>query len=143
MHSLSVSYNREGGSDLHTLVTGGALKSIVVDNSGIDPEERGGTAKHLLGSAVLYCYCAALDKALATRGVEYAAIDGTATLETGTDELKRARVMKITLDVTVTMDEDMEDIFERVAKIMRNGCLVSASLEGGIEIVYNLQMKAA
>ena len=143
MHSLSVTYNRKGGSDAHTLVTGGALKQIVVDNSGIDPEERGGTAKHLLGSSVLYCYCSALDKALATRGVEYQTIEGSATLETGTDEMKRARVMKITLDVTVVMDEDLEDIFERVAKIMRNGCLVSASLEGGIEMVYNLRMKAA
>ncbi len=142
MHSLSVTYNRESGKDVHTLTTGGALKSIVVDNSGIAPEERGGTAKHLLGSAVLYCYCTALEKALATRGAEYQSIDGTATLETGTDAMKRARVVKITLDVTVTMDEDQEDIFDRVAKIMRNGCLVSASLEGGIEMAYNLTMRS-
>ena len=142
MQSLSVSYARQGGSEAHTLRTNGPLGVLTIDTAGIDPELRGGTAKQLLGCSVLYCYCAALDKALTTRGAVYTALDATATLETGVDELKRARIRTITLDVVVTMAEEHEEAFERVVKVMRNGCLVSASLEGGMEVVCNLSMRS-
>lgn len=142
MPPLSVSYTRKGGEDVHALAAEGALDAIVIDNTEVDLESRGGVAKQLLASAVLYCYCAALDKALASRGAEYGCINGTAILETGRDEMKRARVTKITLDVTVHMSEDQEDIFERVAKVMRNGCLVSASIEKAITVEYSLGMRS-
>ena len=47
---LSVSYQRNG--DLHTIHTGGAaLGDIVIDNSRVPAEQRGGTAKQLLGAS--------------------------------------------------------------------------------------------
>ncbi len=41
-----------------------ALGKIHVDNNALPEEERAGSAKKLLGASVLYCYVAALDKAL-------------------------------------------------------------------------------
>ena len=77
---LSVSYQRNG--DLHTIHTGGAaLGDIVIDNSRVPAEQRGGTAKQLLGASALFCFCAALNSALESRGVRYEDLRATATLE--------------------------------------------------------------
>ena len=43
-----------------------ALGTIHVDNNALPEDERAGSAKKLLGSSVLFCYVAALDKALPT-----------------------------------------------------------------------------
>ncbi len=118
-----------------------ALGCVHVDNNAIPEDERAGSAKKLLGSAVLYCYVAALDKALDTRGAKYDSIDAKATVTAGTDDKGRGRIVGITLDVVVRMDADFEDIFERVSKVMRNGCLISASLEPAIPVTYNLQLE--
>ncbi len=141
MANLSVDYSRKGS--LQTLHTHSpVLGDIKIDNSGVPEEQRGGTAKQLLASAALYCFCGAFAKALETRGAVYESISGKATLETGVDEKKRARVTSITLDVTVVMDEEYEFIFERVEKIMQQGCLVTASLENAFPITYNLHYEA-
>ncbi len=118
-----------------------ALGRVHVDNNTIPEDERPGSAKKLLGSAVLYCYVAALDKALETRGAVYDSIDATATVTAGTDDKGRGRIVGITLDVVVRMDADYEDIFERVNKIMRSGCLISASLEPAFPVTYNLKLE--
>ena len=137
MAELSVTYEREGS--VQKIHTGSpVLGDLVIDNSGVPEEQRGGTAKQLLASAALYCFCGALTKALETRGAKYDKIVGKATLETGLDDKKRARVAKIALDVAVHMDEEYGFIFERVEKIMQQGCLVTASLEGGFPVTYNL-----
>ena len=39
------------------------------------------------------------------------------------------------------MDADYEDIFERVSKVMRHGCLISASLEAAFPVTYNLTLE--
>ncbi len=137
MAELSISYEREGS--VQTIHTGSpVLGDLVIDNSGVPEEQRGGTAKQLLASAAMYCFCGALAKALETRGAKYDKIVGKATLETGLDDKKRARVSQITLAVAVHMDEEYGFIFERVEKIMQQGCLVTASLEGGFPIIYKL-----
>ncbi|GHU91795.1 hypothetical protein AGMMS49925_07900 [Deltaproteobacteria bacterium] len=79
-----------------------------------------------------------LGKALETRGAKYESIKGTATLKTGLDSKKRARVIGIILDITVYMDEEYEFIFERVERIMQQGCLVTASLEAAFPITYSM-----
>lgn len=138
MAELTVSYTRVG--EEQTIHTGSQiLGDIVVNHTGVPEDERGGTAKQLLASSVLYCFCGAFGKALETRGAKYEKIEGSATLETGVDEKKRARVTGIALDVTVHMDEDFEFIFERVEKIMQQGCLVSASLEAAFPVTYKLR----
>ncbi|WP_291329414.1 OsmC family protein [Desulfovibrio sp. UCD-KL4C] len=140
MAQLTVSYNREG--EKQTIDTRSkVLGEIVINHEGIPEDERGGTAKQLLASSALYCFCGALGKALETRGAEYDRITGTATLETGIDEKKRARVVGITLDVTVHMDEDFGFIFDRVEKIMKKGCLVTASLHEAFPMTYNLHLE--
>ena len=137
---VSVSLRRRGPViDLD--MESAALGCVHVDNSAIPEDERAGSAKKLLGSAVLYCYVAALDKALDTRGAKYDSIDARAAVTAGVDDKGRGRIVGITLDVVVRMDADYEEIFERVSKIMRNGCLISASLEAAFPVTYNLQLE--
>ena len=138
-HELSVSLSRRGGKvDLD--MESGAFGVLTIDGDKIPAEERAGTAKKLLAASALYCYCAALDKALDTRNAKYEKIDAKATLHTGTDDLGRGRVTGIDIDVTVHLDEEYEFIFDRVEKIMRQGCLVTGSLEAAFPVKYNLRL---
>ena len=90
---------------------------------------------------MLYCYVAALDKALDTRGARYDSITAKATVEAGSNDKGQGRILGIILDVTVHMDADYEDIFERVSKVMRHGCLISASLEAAFIVTYTLALE--
>lgn len=117
-----------------------ALGEIHVDNDALPEDERAGSAKKLLGASVLYCYIAALDKALDTRGAKYDSIKGKATVSAGSNDKGQGRILGITLDVTVHMDSDYEDTFERVAKVLKHGCLISASLEAAFPVTYNLNL---
>ncbi|WP_320174540.1 OsmC family protein [Maridesulfovibrio sp.] len=140
MAQLTVSYDRAG--DKQVIDTNSkVLGEIAIDYSEIPADQRGGTAKQLLAASTLHCFCGSLAKALETRGAEYERITGTATLETGVDDKKRARVTGITLDVTVHMDEDYGFIFDRVEKIMRKGCLITASLHEAFPMTYNLHLE--
>ncbi len=138
MAELVVTYAREGA--MQSIRTGSpVLGDLTIDHTGVPEDQRGGTAKQLLASSALYCFCGAFAKALEARGAVFAKIEGKATLETGLDDKKRARVTGIALDVTVFMDDEYEFIFERVAKIMQQGCLVTASLEQAFPITYKLR----
>ncbi len=53
-------------------------------------------------------------------------------------EERNGTALEIVLDVTVEIDDDDYDTFERIKKVMRNGCLVTSSLHDGIEMKYNL-----
>jgi uncharacterized OsmC-like protein len=139
-HELSVSIARRGAKvDLD--MESAAFGVISIDGEQIPAEERPGTAKKLLASSALYCYCAALDKALETRGAKYRRIEGKATVRTGTDDKGRGRVTGIDLDVTVFMDQEYEFIFDRVEKIMKQGCLITGSLEAAFPVKYNLNLE--
>ena len=137
MAEVIVTYDKEGESQkIHT--GSQILGDIDINYEGVPEDQRGGTAKQLLASSALYCFCGAFGKALETRGATYERITGTATLETGLDEKKRARVTGITLDVTVHMDEDYDFVFDRVEKIMKQGCLVTASLHDAFPMTYKM-----
>ena len=129
------------GSIIDLDMQSAALGQMHVDNDALPEDERAGSAKKLLGASVLYCYIAALDKALDARGAKYDNITGTATVKAGSDEKGRGRILGITLDVVVHMASEYEDIFERVGKVMRNGCLISASLDAAFPVVYNLELE--
>ena len=126
------------GGSAHVTRTFGVIS---IDGEQIPAEERPGTAKKLLASSALYCYCAALDKALETRSAKYRRIEGKATVRTGTDDKGRGRVTGIDLDVTVFMDQEYEFIFDRVEKIMKQGCLITGSLEAAFPVKYNLNLE--
>ena len=134
---LTVAYHRNG--DVHTIETGGAaLGNIVIDNTHVPADQRGGTAKQLLGAAALYCYAAALTAAMETRALKYRSLDLTALLDVDANEKGQSRVLKITITANVGIDEEDLDLFDRVARVMRNGCLVTGSLHDGIAMEYNL-----
>lgn len=60
---ISVSLERHGAIiDLD--MESAALGRLHIDNDALAEDERAGSAKKLLGASVLYCYIAALDKAL-------------------------------------------------------------------------------
>ena len=132
-HELSVSIARRGAKvDLD--MESAAFGVISIDGEQIPAEERPGTAKKLLASS-------ALDKALETRSAKYRRIEGKATVRTGTDDKGRGRVTGIDLDVTVFMDQEYEFIFDRVEKIMKQGCLITGSLEAAFPVKYNLNLE--
>ena len=76
-----------------------------------------------------------------TRSAKYRRIEGKATVRTGTDDKGRGRVTGIDLDVTVFMDQEYEFIFDRVEKIMKQGCLITGSLEAAFPVKYNLNLE--
>ena len=43
------------------------------------------------------------------------------------------------LEFNVDLPEEDDDIFQRVVKIMKQGCLVTGSLHDGIEMSYDLK----
>ena len=134
---LTVAYHRNG--DVHTIETGGAaLGNIVIDNTNVPTDQRGGTAKQLLGAAALYCYAAALNAAMEARALKYTSLDLTALMDVDANEKGQSRVMKITITANVGIDEEDLDLFDRVARVMKNGCLVTGSLHDGIEMEYKL-----
>lgn len=140
MANLTVSYSRQG--DVHTIETGGgALATMVIDNTTVPQDARSGTAKQLLAASALFCYATALVGALEARGAKYTDIQANATLEVGGNDLGQGRVKKITIESKVTLPEEDSEIFERVEKIMRQGCLVTGSLHDGIDMAYSLQAK--
>ena len=109
MH-MTITYTRQG--DVHTLETGGAaLPRIVIDNSNIAEDQRGGTAKQLLGCSALFCYMSAFIGALNARDVNFSDVQASAELEVGANEL------------------------------MRNGCLITGSLHDGIEMEYHIHAR--
>ena len=134
---LTVAYHRNG--DVHTIETGGAaLGNIVIDNTNVPADQRGGTAKQLLGAAALYCYAAALNAAMEARALKYTSLDLNAVMDVDANEKGQSRVMKITITANVGIDEEDLDLFDRVARVMKNGCLVTGSLHDGMEMEYQL-----
>lgn len=137
---ITVSLERQGAI-IDVDMESAALGRIHVDNNALDEDERAGSAKKLLGASVLYCYVAALDKALQVRGAAYETIRAKATVRAGADDKNRSRILGIVLDVVVRMSADDEEVFERVSRVMRKGCLISASLEDAFPITYNLSLE--
>ncbi len=134
----TVRYTKKG--DVHTFETGlPAFEKIVIDQTDVPEEERGGVAKQLLACAALSCYTAALAGALDARGSSYTSITGEATLGLGPNEVGQGRVKNMVLEVRVDLPKGDAEIFNRCAKIMRQGCLVTGSLHEGMEVTYDLK----
>ena len=135
--SKVVTYERHG--DVHTFQLGNpVMDTFTVDYSSVPPEERTGLPKELLASSALACYGAMLGAALDARKVAYTKIQGKADIEVGPNSRGQGRVKKITLQFSVTLPEKDRTSFERCARIMENGCLITGSLHEGIEMEYHL-----
>ncbi|MDO5538046.1 MAG: OsmC family protein, partial [Desulfovibrionaceae bacterium] len=93
----------------------------------------------LLMAAAIACYSSSLSGALDARKTRYDSITATSSLEFGTNAVGQKRITGMSLDFSVRMNGEDSAIFERVAKVMRNGCLVTGSLHDGIEMKYRLE----
>ena len=113
-----------------------AFGTLTVDEGAIPEELRRGTAKRLLASSVLYCFIGSFGEALAARGAEAEKIWGSATVTTGQDDLGRIRIIGMSLSITIRIGRQHKEIYEKVWKIMRKGCQISASLESAFPISY-------
>lgn len=132
-----VLYMRAG--DVQTLTTGlPGLETLTIDHTGVPVEERAGVAKQLLASSALICYGSMLAGALEARDVPFTALKGKATLTLGPNESGKGSIQRMLLEFSVTLPESSADVFERCAKIMKNGCLITSSLHDGFEVVHDL-----
>lgn len=130
-------YSRKG--NVHTIDFGiPAMGTLVIDYDQVPKEERAGIAKALLSVSTLACYVSTLGIALETRGADFSEISAEANLVLGQNDNSQARITGIDLDASVTLSGDDDEIFERCQKIMRNGCLVTASIHEGIHMNYTL-----
>lgn len=134
---LTVSYAYE--EDRHELELGSeALPRLVIDNRGIPQERRGGTAARLLAGSSLYCYGSMLAAALIARGVDFEDLRATAEFEKGRSEQGRTRVLKMRIRCSVRVNERDAAVFERVSRMMAQGCMITGSLHDGIDMSYEL-----
>ena len=137
--TVTVSLERQGRTfDLDTECM--ALGKCHVDLDALPENERSGTAKRMLGASVLYCYIGSFADALLARGAAFNKISGTATVEAGDDGTGRRRVLNIVLNINIHLDAAYTETYEHVARIMKKGCLISASLEPAFPITYNLNL---
>ncbi len=138
MANTSITYNRT--PDVQTIDPGMTqFDPIVIDFTGLPLDQRGGPAKTFLAASAMCCYCSALGSALVARNATYESIGGTATVEVGADDQGRDRVKQITLDVEVKLPAAHKAVLERCLKILENGCMITASLEPCIKMIYNVK----
>jgi uncharacterized OsmC-like protein len=131
-NTISVEYRRES-DDIHVLSTGSpALPEIRIDYTGIPVDQRAGTATRLLCAAALYCQAATLGAALSSRGAKIGSLTGAAVPERGRDERGRSKVSKIALQMQVEVGAADQAVLNKCRLIMRNGCLITNSLESGV-----------
>lgn len=134
---MTLKYYRKG--DVHTIETGGkALGNLIIDNTNIPEDQRGGTAKQLLGAAALFCYASSLTAAMEARALHCNSLLLSAILDVGSNDKGQSRVQKITIKADVGIDDEDFDLFQRVQRVMKNGCLVTGSLHEGINMEYQL-----
>ena len=139
MTDITVSYTREDQVELiHT------ASPLLGELRLHDPKVPGGgrgNARQLLAASALSCYCSSLAGALDTRGLD-ASIAGTATVHMGSLDGQRGapkRITGITLSVTVFLADAHAALFAEVEEVMRQGCLVTASLEAAFPVTCTLR----
>ena len=131
-------YTKEG--DIQTFDLGkGPFSKLVIDPSQLPEDQRSGGAKQLLAAAALSCYTQALQVALDSRGANYTNFKAKVSMDLGSNDLGQSRVQRMTIETRLDLPEEDREIFERVEKIMKQGCMVVGSLKDSIAINYDLQ----
>ncbi len=131
---IRVEYKREG-DDGHFLSTGfKPLPDIKIDYTGIPQDQRGGTATRLLCASALYCFASTLGSSLVARGVKIRSMSGKAVAQKAQDDYKRTKVERIRIEIEVDVDDADIPTLEKCKVIAERGCLISYSLEGGVEV---------
>ena len=108
------------------------LGDMHADFATVAPEKRQGTARALLVSAALDCFCGTLNAALLARDVQYRSMTGTGRAE----KVQRdgvSYVTRIDIDVRVDLDEADRETLEHCLRIVK-GCMITRSLMQGMEV---------
>jgi len=138
---IMVTYQREG-EDGHRLTLGTpAIPEIRIDYTGIPKDARAGTAQILLCASALYCFASTLGSALAARGATIKSLTGRAVSEKDKDEYYRTKVSNVQIEVEVDVNDGDLPTLEKCEKIMENGCLITYSLNQGIEVEHTIKRK--
>ncbi|NDV18334.1 osmotically inducible protein OsmC [Pseudodesulfovibrio sp. JC047] len=121
-----------------------AVPEIIMDFSSITPEERNqeSMGSRILCVAALSCYCNTMVNAFKRNDVEVKSLTGSAAASKEKDEVNRTRYTELEIHIEVGLDEKDRDVFETVKDNMLNGSLLTYSLEEGMEVDYNIEMKA-
>ncbi len=136
---VAVEYRREG-DDRHILALGSkAIPEIKIDYTGIPKDERAGTAQRLLAASALYCFASTLGSALAARGATIKSLTGRAVSEKDKDEYYRTKLSNIRIEVEVDVNDGDLPTLEKCEKIMENGCLITYSLNQGVEVEHAIK----
>lgn len=108
------------------------LGDIHADFSKVGPDHRVGTARALLVSAALNCFCGTLNAALLARDVQYRRIVGTGRA-TKVERDGVSMVTGISMDVRVEVDDADAETLAHCLKIVK-GCMITRSLMEGMEV---------
>ena len=134
---MKITFEHRGDVDtIHIGLPG--LDKIVIDYTGIPQEQRNGMAKALLAASALSCYVSSLTGAMEARGAHVEACTAEAELVMGPNSAGQGRVKQVAISATPVVDAADESVFARCEKIMRKGCLVTASLEESINVTHSL-----
>lgn len=120
-----------------------AVPEIIMDFSSITPEERNqeSMGSRMLCVAALSCYCNTMVNAFKRNGVEVKSLTASAAAKKDKDEVNRTRYVELEIHVEVGLEEKDREVFESVKDNMLNGSLLTYSLEEGMEVDYNIEMK--
>ena len=119
----------------------GAIDDFVVALSKVPEDKRFGVARKLLTASVSYCMTGYIRSFLKTKGVDVSDIHASSQIHMDKDDSGSSVVKEIDLHITVDIPEKDEYVLERCRTIMKNGCLVSKSLENGIAINRSISLK--
>ena len=114
------------------------LEDHLLDYPSVPEEERLGQMRRLLCASVVGCFTGTVYFALASRGAQIKTLKGTGVASTGKADESSPKVRTIDIRVEVDIDDEDSQIFERVKKIVEEGCLISRSIAPSITVTHSI-----
>jgi uncharacterized OsmC-like protein len=118
-----------------------ALEDIVVALTKLPEEKRSGIARKLLAAAATYCMAGSLKLCLEENGVEIDGLSAYSKVKMGKAESGINIVETIDLKVLITIPEENYKELEDCREILREGSLITRSLERGIKVNHSILLK--
>jgi len=115
------------------------MPDILIKKSKVSREKLGGEARALLAASVTECLISWLTFLLNKARIKVKSLQAITTVTTGLDESEQNVVKEINIKVDVKIDgeDDSYQRFERIKNLLlRQGCLISRSLEKGIKVSF-------
>jgi uncharacterized OsmC-like protein len=118
-----------------------ALEDIVVALTKLPEEKRSGIARKLLAAAATYCMAGSLKLCLEENGVEIDDLSAYSKIKMGKAESGINIVETIDLKVLITVPEENYKELEHCREILKEGSLITRSLERGIKVNHSILLK--